>query len=681
MKILLTPAIRLMQRLRLLPKFMLVCLVFLLPLALVTTLLIAELGKSLSQAQEAQGGVRYVHQLQESTRLLQQRRGEEHLRLSMKRAVDSGATARNGKITTALQALQASPSGAGLPQVAEMLKQWQALLAGQASLGAKESYTAHTALIRQAGKLLQLVADRSHMNLDGEAGASHLSNVYTGFLPDMAESLSDIAGRGGAYIDTGLFEANEDQLVNATAQIARHDLERLPARFDEIISSQPALKAPLEPALKALPAALAFLDRTKNEVTNSYEQTSGAAFHKAGMQAIDGLYALAATSGDALQAVLAERIARDQARRALILAAMLLVLAIAAYLCAGFYASFSRDVAQLRLAVGAAAAGDLSHRIDSAARDEIGDLVRDFGAMTRGLATLVQEIRGGAAVIATAGADMAQGNQALSGHTATQSEALGATVDSMRELTATVGRNEAHVAQGSTLVASAADVARRGGETVTAVVDTMASIKASSHKIVDIIGVINGIAFQTNILALNAAVEAARAGEQGRGFAVVAAEVRSLAQRSNEAALEIKRLIGDSVATVDAGGELVNAAGSTMRQVVEAVQQVAVVIGRISSAGAEQNGEIAQINGALAQIDDMTRQNAALVEEARIGAQRLHEEGEALTQAVSRFRLEETAQLAAGAPRQGLPSVRPAGSWSANKPRVIAQNYAQRRKA
>src|SRR5476649_1045025 len=303
MKNLLTPAIRLMQRLRLLPKFMLVCLVFLLPLALVTTLLIAELGKSLSQAQEAQAGVRYVHQLQESTRLLQQRRGEEHLRLSMNRAVDSGASALNGKINTALQALQASPSGAGLPQVAELLKQWQALLAGQASLASKESYAAHTALIRQAGKMVQLVADRSHMNLDGEAGASHLSNVYTGALPDLAESLSDIAGRGGAYIDTGLFEANEDQLVNATAQIARHELERLPARFDEISSSQPALKAPLEPALKALPAALAFLDRTKNEVTNSYDQTSGAAFLKAGTQAIDGLYALAATSGKALQAV------------------------------------------------------------------------------------------------------------------------------------------------------------------------------------------------------------------------------------------------------------------------------------------------------------------------------------------------------------------------------------------
>ena len=684
MKMLLTPAIRLMQRLRLLPKFMLVCLVFLLPLALATTLLISELGKSLAQAQDAQQGIAYVRQLQQGTRLLQQRRGLEHLRLSGKAGMDN--TALNPRITAALAALARLPAGAGLAQAAELNKQWQALLGRQGGIAARDSYAAHTALLRQAARLGQLVADRSHLSLDPDAGANHLSAVLTATLPDLAEGLTDIAGRGAAYIDTGLFEANEDQLVNANALIARHELERLPARFDEILAAKPALQASLQPSLKAVPAALAFLERTKNEVTNSYDQTSGAQFHAAGMQAIDALQALSGASASALDGLLLERIARDQARRALILAAMLLVLLAAAYLCAGFYAAFARDVTQLRVAVGAAAAGDLSQRISSQAHDEIGDLVRDFGAMTHGLARLVQEIRGGAAVIAAAGADIAQGNLALSGHTATQSEALGATVDSMRELTATVGRNEADVGQGRSLVASAAEVALRGGATVSAVVETMASIKASSHKIVDIIGVINGIAFQTNILALNAAVEAARAGEQGRGFAVVAAEVRSLAQRSSEAAQQIKRLIGDSVATVDAGGELVNAAGSTMRQVVDAVQQVAVVIGRISSAGAEQNGEIAQINVALARIDDMTRQNAGLVDEARAGSQRLHQEGEALTQAVSRFRLGEndeagTRQAAAPAMRDGLPSVRPAGLWSANKPRVISQNRAIRRKA
>ncbi|MEG1118183.1 MAG: HAMP domain-containing protein, partial [Janthinobacterium sp.] len=365
-----------------------------------------------------------------------------------------------------------------------LTKQWQALLGRQAGLAARDSYAAHTALLRQAAKLGQLVADRSHLSLDPDAGANHLSAAFTATLPDLAESLSDIAGRGAAYIDTGLFEANEDQLVNANALIARHELERLPARFDEILAAKPALRANLQPALKAVPAALAFLERTKNEVTNSYDQTSGAQFHAAGMQAIDALQALSGASATALDGLLAQRIARDEARRALILAAMLLVLLAAAYLCAGFYAAFARDVTQLRVAVGAAAAGDLSQRITSQAHDEIGDLVRDFGAMTHGLATLVQEIRGGAAVIAAAGADIAQGNAALSGHTATQADALGATVDSMRELTATVGRNEAHVGQGRTLVATAADVALRGGQTVGAVVETMASIKASSHKIV-----------------------------------------------------------------------------------------------------------------------------------------------------------------------------------------------------
>ena len=332
------------------------------------------------------------------------------------------------------------------------------------------------------------------------------------------------------------------------------------------------------------------------------------------------------------------------------------------------------------------AGGDLSGNIRVESGDEVGQLLQALKDMNSSLITIVGDVRGGTQDIAGASGEIAAGNLDLSQRTQAQASSLEQTAASMEELTGTVKQNADNARQANQLAQSAADVAGKGGKVVAEVVDTMSSINASSKKIVDIISVIDAIAFQTNILALNAAVEAARAGEQGRGFAVVASEVRSLAQRSNEAALEIKRLIGDSVATVDAGGELVNAAGNTMRQVVDAVQQVAVVIGRISSAGAEQNGEIARINGALAQIDDMTRQNAGLVDEARAGSQRLHQEGEALTQAVSRFRLGEHAAPAARLPsatpmRDGLPSVRPAGLWSANKPRVISQNRAERRKA
>ena len=701
MKILLQPAIGLMRRLRLLPKFILVCLVFLLPLALLAALLMNELAKSVAVAHAERRGVAYLARLHDVTRLVQQRRGFEHLRLNGK--ADPAGAATQAQVDAAMARLerfqQASPDLAGLAPWRAAVQQWSALRARAGAVGAKESFALHTALIARLGQAAALVADRSQLSLDPDLASNHLGAVFVGPLPDLAEGLSQIAGRGAAFIDTGLFEANEDQLVNATALIARHQLERAPARFDAVFAGRPALATALRAKLAALPAALDFLERAKNEVTNSYNQSSGQQFHAAGVGAVDGLYALGGAAAASLEGLLVERIERDGARRDWMLAAVLLAVLLAAYLFAGFYAGFSHDIERLRRAVRAAAAGNLGQHIDCAGRDEIADLLRGFGGMTRALATLVAEIRSGAAVIAGAGDDIADGNSALSKRTASQSEALGATVLSMRALSATVGRNDANVERGRALVATASGVASHGGASVDAVVDTMASIKASSHKIVDIIGVINGIAFQTNILALNAAVEAARAGNQGRGFAVVAGEVRNLAQRSAAAALEIKGLIGASVAQVEAGGEQVAAAGATMRHMVQAVGQVAAVIGEISAAGAAQSAEIGQVERALAQIDAMTRQNDALAEQAHAGSDRLREESAILAQALSRFQLdgavpgrpggqdatrarntdEIQGEIGVGAASAiALRRVRPAGAWSANQPR--AQSAAERQK-
>jgi methyl-accepting chemotaxis protein len=298
-----------------------------------------------------------------------------------------------------------------------------------------------------------------------------------------------------------------------------------------------------------------------------------------------------------------------------------------------------RDIRQLNRAVQAAAAGDLSVRIASPARDETGSLANAFSAMTAALQTLVADIRSGAARIASAADELAGGSGALSGSTATQAEALHVTVAAMEQLDAAVQRNSAHADDGRALVQQAAGVARRGGASVDAVVGTMAAIRASSDRIADIIGVIDGIAFQTNILALNAAVEAARAGEAGRGFAVVATEVRNLAQRSAAAALEIKHLIGDSVHKVESGNAQVDAAGTTMAQVVASVRSMEEVMARITEAEAGQRSEIARINGALHRIDDMTRQNAALVVQASEGASRVHAETALLNEALGQFRL------------------------------------------
>ena len=287
---------------------------------------------------------------------------------------------------------------------------------------------------------------------------------------------------------------------------------------------------------------------------------------------------------------------------------------------------------------GSIARGDLAVSIDVKPGDS-SSLVYAMSAMRDSLANIVRDVRRGSDAIATARADIADGNMDLSARTEAQAGALEETASSMEQLTATVGQNADNARQANTLAISAAEVAQKGGAVVAQVVDTMNSINASSRKIVDIISVIDGIAFQTNILALNAAVEAARAGEQGRGFAVVAAEVRNLAQRSASAAKEIKALIDDSVAQVGNGTTLVAKAGATMQQVVASISRVTDMMAEIDSASDEQRAGIAQVNKAIAHIDNTTQQNAALVEQASVAATGMTEQADELARAVSVFSL------------------------------------------
>jgi methyl-accepting chemotaxis protein len=304
------------------------------------------------------------------------------------------------------------------------------------------------------------------------------------------------------------------------------------------------------------------------------------------------------------------------------------------------------------------AAGDLTSRIEVTTTEETGQLLQALKDMNDSLVKIVGEVRGGTDTIATASSQIASGNQDLSSRTEEQASSLEETASSMEELTSTVRQNSDNAQQANTLAASASDVAQKGGAVVARVVETMDSINESSKKIVDIISVIDGIAFQTNILALNAAVEAARAGEQGRGFAVVASEVRNLAQRSAAAAKEIKVLIGDSVAKVGVGSKLVGEAGSTMGEVVASVQRVTDIMVEISLATQEQSSGIDQINIAISQMDQVTQQNSALVEEAAAAAESLQDQASKLAQAVSVFKL-DAAYAAASAPRRAGPAVAP----------------------
>ncbi len=317
--------------------------------------------------------------------------------------------------------------------------------------------------------------------------------------------------------------------------------------------------------------------------------------------------------------------------------------------------SITRPMAEAVKVAQTVAQGDLTSRIEVTATDETGQLLQALKDMNESLVRIVGEIRTSTDTIATATGQIASGNMDLSSRTEQQASSLEETASSMEELTSTVRQNADNAHQASQLAVSATDVAVKGGEVVSQVVDTMNAINASSKKMADIINVIDGIAFQTNILALNAAVEAARAGEQGRGFAVVATEVRNLAQRSAGAAREIKGLIDDSVGRVEQGSRLVDQAGATMTEVVSSIKRVQDIMGEITAAGREQSEGIEQVNQAVMQMDQVTQQNAALVEEAAAAAEALQGQAENLVNVVSVFNTGH-----ATAPAAVRPAVKPA---------------------
>jgi methyl-accepting chemotaxis protein len=357
-------------------------------------------------------------------------------------------------------------------------------------------------------------------------------------------------------------------------------------------------------------------------------------------------------------------------------AVLLLGIVAGAYLLIG---SIQRPLAEANAMAARIAGGDLrSDGAEATRGDEFGELLRSLASMRQALARMVQEVRQSTDSITVASAEIATGNQDLSARTEQTSSNLQETAAAMEEFTSTIQQSAGSASTASQLAGSASEVARRGGTVVTEVVSTMDDIQQSSRKIADIIGVIDGIAFQTHILALNAAVEAARAGEQGRGFAVVAGEVRSLAQRSADAAKEIKGLIGTSVERVESGSRLVHDAGATMAEIVQSVQRVVDMIGEITAASAEQSAGISQVNQAVGQLDQMTQQNAALVEQSAAAAQSLREQADHLAHVVSAFRTDGSAALPARTP---APAARPVAAPQAKPvaaaPRVAAAGTAR----
>ncbi|GAB4087436.1 methyl-accepting chemotaxis protein [Hydrogenophaga soli] len=356
-------------------------------------------------------------------------------------------------------------------------------------------------------------------------------------------------------------------------------------------------------------------------------------------QVLEEINKLVSLQNNAQQAVMTAAAASAQRLSVLLYLGAALAVAVGSALAWAITRSITGPLGQAVAVARTVAGGDLSGHIVVGSSDETGELMQALKDMNASLLHTVQQVRNGTDTIATASNEIASGNQDLSGRTEQQASSLEQTAASMEELTGSVKQNADNAQQANQLAQEAAQVATQGGEVVEQVVHTMGSIHTSSRKVADIIGVIDGIAFQTNILALNAAVEAARAGEQGRGFAVVASEVRGLAQRSAQAAKEIKGLIDDSVDKVEAGAKLVEDAGRTMEQVVGSIRRVTDIVGAITAASSEQRTGIEQVNQAIAHMDSSTQQNAGLVQQATAAAMALRGEVEHLSQVVSRFKL------------------------------------------
>ena len=503
-----------------------------------------------------------------------------------------------------------------------------------------QSYEAHTALVPKLLDVADQVADHYGLNLDPDVDSYQLIQAIYYQLPYLTEELGKMRAKGAGLLATGHASAEDRLALSAIVARVGDRLHQTTRQFDKAARANPALVAPLEGAMRdmreqAQQTMRLALEQIVKAETLTY---SGPEYVRLTTAAIDAEYALAGKAAVQFNALLDARIAALQRTRLGMLAAVAGLFAFGGLMLYVIARSVTQPLNNAVEIAERVAAGDLTAAIESGGRNETARLLASLGRMNDNLREIVIEVRGSIHNIGEAARDIATGNADLSSRTESQASSLEETAASMDEITSTVRQNADNAAQASQVASQASDVAQRGGAVVTDVVATMEAINDSARRIVDIIGVIDGIAFQTNILALNAAVEAARAGEQGRGFAVVATEVRNLAQRSAAAAKEIKQLIGASVERVEAGNRLAVQAGASMGDILASVQRVSGIVSEIVTASREQAAGIHQVNDAIAHLDGTTQENSALVEQAAAAAASLNEQARNLARTVSVFR-------------------------------------------
>ena len=627
-------------------KFALIGALAFLLFAVPTALLLQATAEKVAVAQRERLGLAPGSELLRLLQQTQQHRGLSAAFLSG--AASAGATRQErqkevedtqARVRTALAPLADGALGSRLDGI---VTEWRALVAGVSgkTLTGVQSNQQHAALIAHLLELIDDVANSSGLALDPDASTYYVQRAVLGPLPRLTESLGQMRARGAVVLGRGDASPEDRARIDGLAERSRQNYEDARKGL-ELAAGRDGLPAAVERArAAAVTSALEGFKLADESIIQPQTLTLASTEWVDRMtRVIDAQFVLVTNAFDLLRDSLDAQISTLRQGLIWLCVALAALSSLALWVMVMVTRTTTRSLDSAVRLAEAVAAGDLSMQVQPQGRDEVARLLVAMQGMTAQLSAVVGSVRSNSESVATASAQIAQGNADLSQRTEEQASALEETAASMEELASTVQHNADTAREANELARSASAVAAQGGAVVQQVVQTMQGINTSSTRIADIIGVIDGIAFQTNILALNAAVEAARAGEQGRGFAVVASEVRSLAQRSAAAAREIKELITASVSQVGEGTQLVDHAGRTMQEIVTSIQKVSDLVGTISAATAEQSAGIAQVGEAVAQMDTTTQQNAALVEESAAAASSLNGQAQQLVQAVAVFRL------------------------------------------
>ena len=637
----------LIHRLRLSHKFGLLALLGALMLAPPMTYYLVDAEAELASTRQEVAGLQPSAALLKLIRLTQQHRGLTATVLGGKAEAEGQRAERQREVDQALGEFAALAAGIEDPKVAEgwqqVQQQWKTLSAqvAQRQLAAPASFAGHSALVELQLDLHGRIVSHYGLDLDPEPVSYHLVIATMTQLPQLAEQLGKLRGSGAGILARGQATVADRAMLGGLSESARGEMHRLLTTLERALEHDPALR---ERMAGPIEQARAGVERTREMLRTELIEAEAltlpsAEYFQATTKAIDQVFAVHGLASEALAGALQARTARLQRNEWLVIGLSVLMVGLCGLLARSIVRTILQATDDARRMAERIAAGDLSPEPLRAGEDELGRMVQAMEAMRLSLTEVVGTVRENAVSVAAASAQIAQGNIDLSSRTEQQAAALQQTAATMDQLGSTVSHNADHAREADGLAREASTLASRGGEMVSQVVGTMGGISEASRKIGDIIGVIDSIAFQTNILALNAAVEAARAGEQGRGFAVVATEVRNLAQRSAEAAREIKALISTSVERVEQGVSLVDQTGRSVGEVVASIRRVSDIVAQISAASAEQSTGVAQVGQAVTQMDRATQQNAALVEQSAAAAGTLKSQAEQLVDAVARFRI------------------------------------------